>query len=68
MSGKKGFYSDVIVYDERSRYYYMWTQKNKPILDDEIRNMGIGLLDQMRRGIQHIYGEVAVPHSRYSGF
>jgi len=68
MSGKHGFYSDVIVYDERTRYYYMWAQKNKPILDDEIRNMGIGLLDQVRRGLQHTYGEVAAPNSEYSGF
>lgn len=68
MSGKTGFYSDVIVYDERLRYYYMWPQKNKPLLDDEIRNMGIGLLDQVRRGIQQTYGEIAVPTSKYSGF
>jgi hypothetical protein len=66
MSGKHGFYSDVIVYDERTRYYYMWAQKNKPLLDDEIRNMGIGLLDQIRRGLQHTYGDVAAPNSQYS--
>lgn len=66
MSGKHGFYSDVIVYDERTRYYYLWAQKNKPLLDDEIRNMGIGLLDQMRRGIQHVYGDIATPNNQYS--
>ena len=66
MAGKQGFYSDVTVYDERTRYYYMWAQKNKPFLDDEIRNMGIGLLDQIRRGIQHTYGEIASPSSDYS--
>jgi hypothetical protein len=65
MSGKHGFYSDVIVYDERNRYYYLWAQKNKPLLDDEVRNMGIGLLDQVRRGIQHVYGEIASPNSAY---
>lgn len=68
MSGKRGFYSDVIVYDEYNRYYYLWAQKNKPILDDEVRNMGIGLLDQVRRGIQHVYGEVASPNNKFSGF
>jgi len=68
MSGKRGFYSDVIVYDEHSRYYYLWAQKNKPLLDDEIRNMGIGLLDQVRRGIQNVYGEVASPNNKFSGY
>ena len=65
MSGKRGFYSDIVVYDERNRYYYLWAQKNKPLLDDEIRNMGIGLLDQIRRGLQSVYGEVASPNSLY---
>jgi hypothetical protein len=65
MSGKHGFYSDLIVYDERNRYYYLWAQKNKPLLDDELRNMGIGLLDQVRRGIQHVYGDIASPNSMY---
>lgn len=65
MSGKRGFYSDIVVYDERNRYYYLWAQKNKPLLDDEVRNMGIGLLDQIRRGIQNIYGEVASPNGLY---
>jgi hypothetical protein len=68
MSGKRGFYSDVIVYDERNRYYYLWAQKNKPLLDDEIRNMGIGLLDQVRRGIQNVYGEIASPNNKFSGY
>jgi len=67
MSGKHGLYSDVIVYDEHNRYYYTWAQKNKPILDDEIRNMGIGLLDQVRRGIQRVYGDVASPSNKFSG-
>ena len=66
MSGKHGFYSDLIVYDERNRYYYLWAQRNKPLLDDEVRNMGIGLLDQVRRGIQNVYGEVASPNSLYN--
>lgn len=65
MSGKRGFYSDIVVYDERNRYYYLWAQKNKPLLDDEVRNMGIGLLDQIRRGLQSVYGEVASPNSLY---
>lgn len=68
MAGRKGYYSNIIVYDERNRYYYLWAQKNKPLLDDEIRNMGIGLLDQIRRGIQQIYGEIASPFFKYSGF
>jgi hypothetical protein len=68
MAGKKGNYSNIIVYDERRRYYYMWPQKNKPFLDDEIRDMGVGLLDQVRRSVQHIYGDVAAPYSDFSGF
>jgi hypothetical protein len=68
MAGRRGYYSNIIVYDERNRYYYLWAQKNKPLLDDEIRNMGIGLLDQIRRGIQNIYGEITSPLFDYSGF
>lgn len=68
MSGKRGFYSDIIIYDEKRRYYYLWPQKNKPFLDDEIRDMGIGLLDQVRRAVQSIYGDVAAPDNQYSGF
>jgi hypothetical protein len=55
------WYSDIIVYDERKKYYYMWARKNRPFLDDEIRNMGLGLLDQTRRSLQHIYGDVGSP-------
>lgn len=66
MAGKTGNYSKLIIYDERKRYFYFWPQKNKPILDDELRNMGIGLLDQVRRGTQQIFGDVAVPLKKYS--
>lgn len=68
MAGKSGFYSDVIIYDERNRYYYLTPQKNKPLLDDEVRGMGLGLLDQVRRAVQHTYGEVATSHTQYAGF
>jgi hypothetical protein len=66
MAGRTGFYSDIVIYDERNRYYYLWAQKNKPLLDDEIRGMGIGLLDQIRRSIQHTYGNIAAPNSSFS--
>lgn len=66
MAGKSGNYSNVIVYDERRRYFYMWPQRNRPLLDDEIRDMGIGLLDQARRGIQHAWGDVAAPYNPYA--
>jgi len=66
MAGKSGNYSNIIVYDERRRYYYMWPQRNKPLLDDEIRDMGVGLLDQARRGIQRTWGDVAAPYNPYS--
>jgi hypothetical protein len=59
MAGRRGFYSNIIVYDERRRYYYLWPQKNKPLLDDEIRDMGEGLLDQVRRAAQSTYGDIA---------
>lgn len=68
MAGKKGSYSNIVIYDERRRYYYLWSQKNRPLLDDEIRSMGIGLLDQVRRSVQNIYGDVASPYQEYSGF
>jgi len=68
MAGKKGSYSDIVIYDSRRRYYYMWAQKNRPLLDDEVRNMGVSLLDQVRRSVQRIYGDVAAPYSEYSGF
>jgi hypothetical protein len=55
------WYSDIIVYDERKKYYYTWARKNRPFLDDEIRNMGLGLLDQTRRLAQHVYGNVGSP-------
>lgn len=66
MASKKGSYSKIIAYDERKRYYYLHPQKNKPILDDEIRSIGLGLIDQIRRNIQSSYGEVAVPYTEYS--
>lgn len=66
MAGKKGNYSKVIIYDERRRYYYLWPQRNRPLLDDEIRDMGIGLLDQMRRLSQKSWGDVAAPYNALS--
>jgi len=66
MAGKKGNYSRVVVYDERRRYYYLWQQRNRPLLDDDVRNMGVGLLDQIRRAVQHSWGDVAVPYNALS--
>jgi len=66
MSGKRGNYSNIIIYDEKRRYYYLAAQKNKPLLDDEVRALGITALDQTRRAVQHIYGDVASPNSEYS--
>lgn len=66
MAAKRGNYSNIIVYDERRRYYYINPQKNKPLLDDEIRDMGIGLLDQVRRAMQSTYGDVAAPYVEYA--
>jgi hypothetical protein len=66
MAGKTGNYSKIIIYDERRRYYYLWPQRNRPLLDDEIRDMGIGLLDQARRSIQRVWGDVAAPDNTFS--
>jgi len=63
---KDQFYSNIIVYDERKRYYYLWQRINKPLLDDEVRNMQLSLVDQMRRSIQGIAGDVAVPIAPYA--
>jgi hypothetical protein len=60
------FYSNIIVYDERKRYYYLWARKNKPILDDEIRNSQLAIVDQVRRSLQHTQGDVSVPLATYS--
>lgn len=66
MSGTSGNYSNIVIYDENRRYYYLWPQKNRPLLDDEVRGMGVGLLNQVRRSMQTVYGDVAVPSSEYS--
>ncbi|MBD3262254.1 MAG: hypothetical protein GF334_11430, partial [Candidatus Altiarchaeales archaeon] len=66
MAGQKGNYSNIIIYDERRRYYFLHPQRNRPLLDDEIRDMGIGLLDQARRSVQRIYGDVAAPLNQYA--
>lgn len=60
------FYSNIIVYDERKRYYYLWARKNKPLLDDEIRNSQLAIVDQVRRSLQHTQGDVSVPLATYS--
>jgi hypothetical protein len=65
MGGKTGNYSNIIIYDENKRYYYLNPQKNKPLTDDELRSIGISNLDQTRRGIQNIYGDIAAPYKRY---
>lgn len=66
MAGTSGNYSNIVIYDENRRYYYLWPQKNRPLLDDEVRSMGIGLLDQVRRSVQSIYGDVAAPNAEHS--
>jgi len=63
---KDQFYSNIIVYDERKRYYYLWQRMNKPLLDDEVRNMQLSLVDQMRRSVQGLAGDVAVPIAPYA--
>lgn len=60
------WYSDVIVYDERKRYFYTWARKNKPHLDDEIRNESIANVDMIRRSIQHSFGGAGTPEATYS--
>lgn len=60
------YYSNIIVYDERKRYYYLWARKNKPLLDDEIRNSQLAIIDQVRRSLQHTQGDVSVPLATYS--
>lgn len=60
------WYSDVIIYDERKKYFYMWARKNKPLLDDEVRNMNLSIIDQVRRSMQRTYGDVGAPTNTYS--
>ena len=60
------WYSDVIIYDERKKYFYMWARKNKPLLDDEVRNMNLAIVDQIRRSMQKTFGEVGSPTDPYS--
>ena len=66
MGGRPGNYSNVVIYDENKRYYYLAPQKNRPLTDDELRNFNISTLDQTRRSIQGVYGDVAAPLIKYS--
>jgi hypothetical protein len=66
MAGRPGNYSNVIIYDEKRRYYYLAPQKNRPLTDDELRNFNISTLDQLRRSIEGTYGDVAVPLIEHS--
>lgn len=54
-------YSDIIVYDERKKYYYVRPRFNKPLLDDEVKNLQLSIVDQLRRSIQSTYGDVGSP-------
>lgn len=60
------WYSDIIVYDERKKYFYTWARKNKPHLDDEIKNESIANVDMIRRAVQHSFGNVGTSESTYS--
>jgi hypothetical protein len=66
MGGTTGKYSNIVIYDEKKRYYYLNPQKNRPLLDDEVRNMHISVMDQLRRSIQHTHGDVSVPLKKFS--
>lgn len=61
MPGTPGNYSNVIIYDEEKRYFYLQPQKNRPLLDDEVRNMHIMAMDELRRSIEHTQADVACP-------
>lgn len=60
------WYSDIIIYDERKQYFYTWARKNKPHLDDEIRNESISNVNLIRRSIQHSFGNVGTSEATYS--
>ena len=62
----KGNYSQFVLYDEEKRYYIMQAQKNKPLLDAEIREMNNNLLTLSRRFIQGQLGDIGSPSEPYS--
>ena len=62
----KGSYSSAVVYDEAKRYFIMQAQKNRPLLDVEVRELNTSLMTAARRQIISLMGDVATPAEPYS--
>lgn len=62
----QGDYSSLVIYNENKRYYFMQNQRNKPLLDVELRHMDKARFDGTRRMIQSLMGDVASPLETYS--
>ncbi len=62
----QGDYSNIVIYNENKRYYFMQSQRNKPLLDVELRHMDKARFDGVRRVVQSIVGDVASPLETYS--
>ena len=57
----QGQYSNYVVYDEAKRYLVMQAQRNRPLLDEEVRELSLSLLTTARRYCQDSFGDVASP-------
>jgi hypothetical protein len=62
----QGQYSNYIVYDEEKRYFVLQAQRNRPLLDAEVRELNLSMLDQVRRYAQTMMGNVAAPLESFS--
>ena len=62
----KGQYSNIIVFDEAKRYVVLQAQRNKPLLDAELRELNQSLLSQVTRLTASLLGETASPLETFS--
>ena len=62
----KGQYTNFVVFDEAKRYYILQAQRNKPLLDEEVRELNLSLLAQVSRLTTSLMGDVASPLETFS--
>lgn len=62
MAGKLlGNYSDTISFQEDKGYIVLMPQANRPLLDTEVREIGLNLITRLRRLSQSVNGDIACP-------
>ena len=60
----KGDYSESLRYSEEKRYFLVKAQRNKPLLDAEVSEIGEGLLTMIRRSVQNTFGD-GLPYENF---